>query len=450
MDRSNVLLVVLDSVRAANTSLLGHPNRTTPTLDRFAERATVYRQARAPGVWSLPSHVSLFTGLDVPEHGVTIDRRIEPGHTVFEALAETGYATGVFTSNVYITDHPVGIGDCFETVVGVPESVPSEYGVSGEFEMDHPTGFWYAERFLEWVDDAHATDGSWAACVNVMDGHRPYLPEPEYDRWGEEDAREVQRELGRGEFVWGFYGERYPYWYLAALEGLYDGAIRQADAVLSRLFAGLEERGELEGTLVVICSDHGDGLGEFSAVPSEPRCIAHTLGTNEALTHVPLVVKAPGQTEGREVDDLATLTRFPAAVEPFTDPDSEGADADEGVFAAPNGRCLTYRDRIDGPKLDAARRYCGDRYREFVSESVAVYEDRPGRAVRKHAQWGDEAVGTTVYGARAEVIEGPIDPASVSAALSNYPRRDIGTDREESEEDLDPAVRAHLADIGYL
>jgi arylsulfatase A-like enzyme len=450
MDRPNVLLVVLDSVRAANTSLLGHRNRTTPTLDRFAEHATVYRQARAPGVWSLPSHVSLFTGLEVPEHGVTIDRRIEPSHTVFEGLESEGYATGVFGSNVYITDHPVGVGDCFGTVVGVPESVPDGYAVSGEFEMSHPTGFWYAERFLEWVDDAHTNDGSWAACVNVMDGHRPYLPEPEYDRWGEEDAREVQRELGRGEFVWGFYGERYPYWYLAALEGLYDGAVRQADAVLSRLLVGLEERGVLEGTLVVICSDHGDGLGERSAVPGEPRCIAHTLGTNEALTHVPLVVKAPGQTEGRKVDDLATLTRFPAAVEEFAGPDGSVPDTDSGVFAAPNGRCLTYRGEIDGPKLDASRRYCGDRYEEYVSESVAVYEDRPGRAIRKRAMWGDEAVGTTVYGARAEVIEGPVEAEAVAEVLSGYPLRDIGTDREADEEDLDPAVRAHLADIGYL
>ncbi|WP_331235493.1 sulfatase [Natronorarus salvus] len=449
MDRPNVLLVVLDSVRAANTSLSGHRHRTTPALDRFAERATVYRQARAPGVWSLPSHVSLFTGLDVPEHGVTIDRRIEPGHTVFERLEGRGYATGVFSSNVYITAHPVGIGDRFGTVVGVPESVPEGFEVSGEFEMAHPTGFWYAERFLEWVDERE-NGKPWAACVNVMDAHRPYLPEPGYDRWGEEDAREVQRELGRGEFVWKFYGERYPYWYLAALEGLYDGAVRQADAVLHRLLRGLEERDGFDDTLVVVCSDHGDGLGELSAVPSEPRCIAHTLGTNEALTHVPLVVKAPAQTEGREVDELASLTRFPAAVEAFTDPDSGGADTDDSVFAAPDGRCLTYRDEIDGPKLDAARRYCGDRYGEFVSESVAVYGDLPGRAVGKRAMWDGEAVRSTVYGARAEVIEGPVEPDEVSAALSGYPLRDIGTDRDECEEELGPAVRAHLADIGYL
>ena len=450
MDRPNVLLVVLDSVRAANTSLLGHRNRTTPTLDRFAERATVYRQARAPGVWSLPSHVSLFTGLEVPEHGVTIDRRLEPGQTVFEERESEGYATGVFGSNVYITDHPVGIGDCFETVVGVPGSVPAGYEVSGEFEMGHPAGFWYAERFLEWAEGVEESGTPWAACVNVMDGHRPYLPEPAYDRWGEEDAREVQRELGRGEFVWQFYGERHPYWYLAALEGLYDGAIRQADAVLDRLLSGLEERGAFDDTLVVVCSDHGDGLGERSFVPGEPRCIAHTLGTNEALTHVPLVVKSPGQSEGREIDDLAALTRFPAAVEAFTDEDGAAPDADEGVFAASNGRCLTYRGEIDGPKLDAARRYCGERYDEFVSESVAVYEDRPGRAIAKRARWGEEAVETAVYAARAEVIEGPVEADAVSEVLAEYSLRDIGIDREESEEELDPAVRAHLADIGYL
>jgi arylsulfatase/arylsulfatase A len=450
MNRPNVLLVVLDSVRAANVSLLGYEEPTTPVLERFARWATTYRQARAPGTWSLPSHVSLFTGRSVPDHGVTIEDRLDPGHTVFEELAGRGYETGVFSSNVYITAHPVGIGEAFDTVCGVPREFPDANAIPGEFEMSHPDGFWYADRFHEWVE---GRTGPWAACVNVMDGHRPYLPRPEYDGWGDDDARQVQRELGRGEFVWNFYGGRYPYWYLSALEGLYDGAIRQADAVAERILEGLGDR--LENTLVVVCADHGDGLGERSAVEGGPRCIAHTLGTHEALLHVPLVVKLPGQHQAKEIDDLATLQRFPDAVRAVVDGDDghkgrtvEGRP-DEGLFVAEGGTCLVSRGEIDGPKLRAAREYCGDGYEGYVARASVVYEDRDV-GVGKVESWGDRAAASTVYGPRAVVREGEADAERVRSRVESERGPGIATPRETDEEGLPEEVRRHLADIGYL
>jgi hypothetical protein len=67
----NVLLVVLDSVRSANTSVDGYAEPTTPFLARFADSATHYTQARSPGSWSLPNHISIVTGRRVAEHRVT-------------------------------------------------------------------------------------------------------------------------------------------------------------------------------------------------------------------------------------------------------------------------------------------------------------------------------------------------------------------------------------------
>jgi arylsulfatase/arylsulfatase A len=435
-ERPNVLLVVLDSVRAGNVSHLGYEAETTPFLERFADRALTYRQARAPGTWSLPSHVSVFTGRSVPDHSVHVTDRLEPGHTVFEELGEQGYETGVFSSNVYITDHPVGIGDAFDTVCGVPSEVPEPHRVPGEFDMSHPDGFWYADRFGSWLDDR---TGPWAACVNVMDGHRPYLPRPEYDRWGDEDARQVQAELGRGEFVWGFYGGRYPYWYLSALETLYDGAIRQADAVAERVIGALEERGLFEDTLVVVTADHGDGLGERSAIPGGPRCIAHTLGTHEALLHVPLLVSAPGLAPGT-TDRLATLRRFPDAVRALLDGDEPAFDVDS---------CVVTRRPIDGPKLRTAREYCTDHER-YVAEAAAVYEDRPGRAVAKTESWGDRAAASTVYGPGAVVREGTADTETLAARVDTERGAGIALPRDTDAEELPEEVRQHLADIGYL
>ncbi len=467
VDQPNVLLIVLDSVRAANTSLHDHRRETTPFLESFAADSTVYGQARAPSTWSLPSHASIWTGRAAPDHGIEITTTANPGHSVWDALSEVGYTTGVFSSNVYITDHPVGLGEPFDTVQGVPSELPAGYEQPGEFDVEAPNGFWYVEQFLDWSRDRTEP---WAACVNVMDGHRPYLPLEAYDEWGDSEAWQVQSEIGRGQFVWQFYGDRYPLWYLAALERLYDGAIRQADAVTERLLQTLADRGRLDDTLVVVTADHGDGLGEPSPVPDGPASIAHTLGTHEHLTHVPLIVRAPGQTAGAVVDDLATLSRFPAAVRRWVPALSDGADSatetagavgtrqrtesddprDDGVFVAPGGESLTYRRPIDGPKLRTAEEYCGEDYERYVGDSAALYRDLGGTAVEKVALWRGDAVRVVAHDAQGRLRTGTEDPAVVTDRIDAA--RDgpsLATPRDQDEEELPDEVLEHLANIGY-
>jgi len=466
----NVLLVVLDSVRAANTSLHDHRRETTPFLSSFASTATVYGQARAPSTWSLPSHASIWTGESVPSHGIEITTTADEGHSVWDALGAAGYETGVFSSNVYVTDHPVGLGEPFDTVCGVPSEVPADHQQPGDFEMEAPTGFWYADQFLDWVDDRRGGSGPtdsaasgddtepWAACVNVMDGHRPYLPLPTYDEWGDEEARRLQSEIGRGQFVWQFYGDRHPFWYLDALERLYDGAVRQADAVVERVVGGLAERGLLDGTLVVITADHGDGLGEPSPVPDGPASVAHTLGTHEHLTHVPLLVRAPGQTTPRRVDDLATPARFPAAVDRwvssvsgFADetPDEAAArDTDDGTFTTPE--LLVYRRPVDGPKLRTAREFCGDDHERYVSVSAALYRDLVGTDVEKLAYWDGEAVRVHAHDAQGRLRTGTGDPTVVTDRVAaERAGPSLATPREQDEAELPDEVLNHLANIGY-
>ncbi|MFC6974015.1 sulfatase-like hydrolase/transferase [Halomicroarcula sp. GCM10025709] len=213
----NVLLVVLDSVRAHNCSLYGHRRPTTPFLESLAAESTVYTQARAPSNWSLPSHVSLFTGLEAHEHRVTVHDRLLPGNTVFETLAAEGYDTGLFTENGFVASHKVGLKDAFQTVETVPDSCPGGYDTTAL--NPGPDGFYYADSFDSWVTDR---DGPWAACVNFMDAHRPFEPRAAFDRWGDDEARALQRDLPT-RWEWAFHGGDRPYWQLNGLEALYDG-----------------------------------------------------------------------------------------------------------------------------------------------------------------------------------------------------------------------------------
>lgn len=451
MDAPNVLLVVLDCVRAKNTSLLGHRRETTPFLSTFAESATTYTQARTTASWSLPAHASLFTGVPSEGHRLCITERLEPGQTVFDFLAGEGYDTGVFTENPYLTIHPSNLRACFENVVTErPDSTDVDDPDETRKRVD---GFWYADRFTEWVDDRA---GPWAACVNLMDAHTPYETREASDEWSDPLSRRVHDELPI-KWEWGVYDGRIPPVVGSLLEPLYDGAIRQADAVLKRLLGALDARAELDDTLVVVTADHGDGFGEPAHVPAEPPAIMHGMGTHEELFHVPLVVKAPGQSRGRTVTSLATLANFPDAVLAAFD----GATDDAGWFVPENGRTTAYQAPPDGQTAAKADQHT-DHPERFRRPAAIVYEDGPGDTVYKRAAWGEDTYSAVVRGRRAEVTdERTIEahPTAVTDAVAERSEHlDISPLAEgeadmaeyETDEFEDVDLEARLESLGYL
>jgi arylsulfatase/arylsulfatase A len=444
MDAPNVLLVVADSLRARNVSALGYRRETTPFLESFASEATVYTQARSPSNWTVPSHVSLFTGYETVEHGLDHTTALEPGHTIFEELGERGYETGLFSDNPFLTDHECGLDGPFGHVRGSPDSFESAYATNGSLG-DWPNGFWYAERTLEWVD---ARTGPWAACVNLMDTHRPYEPLEEYDRWSDDRVRALQEALGY-KWHWEFLSENLSLGFLRLLESVYDGGVRQADAVFERLMAGLDEQGVLEDTLVVFCGDHGEGFGEPTVHPEEPPAVSHRIGTGDVMYHVPLVVRAPGQRSGRVVHGLAGLTPFPDVVRAhaFGERPVDGAG-----FARPE---LFASQAPIGPMMrEEATRVCGDG-EPFARHARLRYRDRPGDEVDKRAAWGEAGYRSLLRG-RRESTDSVEDAGPVLEAFDAVPTVDIGTPLEsftefegESDTRVAEELDERLAALGY-
>jgi len=476
MSPPNVLLIILDSVRARNTSLHDYPRPTTPFLQDFGSVATVYHQARSPSIHSVSSHASIFTGLHVEEHGVTDHASsLDPTATIWHELAsEHDYETGMFSPNVIVTvtsnlsepfHHldgprrddrdryfedalsPTDIEGRLERTEYLRECFQSEkpvraaanglfflYNDRGEYDPTEEGGFEYVDSFLDWSADV---DGPWASCLNLMDAHYPYVPAAEYDRWGGEELQALHDELpappSREIAATG------NWWKLRAIESLYDGCISQADAVMEYLVEQLRERNELEDTLLVITSDHGEGFGEHSQLNSDVQMADHGWGIDEVLTHVPLIVHHPSRSDPGDEAGLASLTRFPTVVR-------EEVGGDAGSFAVGDDGALASTYRLEAPE-EVLPSACPNRS-SYAGPWRAVYSDDEN-GVCKHAVNGERSVSIRIHSARESQQLGEGDVSLVEERFAALHDAGVNTSERDGRS-LDAEVETQLEELGYL
>lgn len=474
MRKPNILLVVLDSVRARNTSLHGHGNQTTPYLETLTKEAHVYEQARAPSIHSVSSHASIFTGLHVPEHGVTAhESELSPESTIWHELAsEQGYVTGLFSPNVVVTMSS-NLADAFTTVDGPrgdlrlrlfqdvlsPMDIEghqtnTEYlrhclnsnkpirailnglyfirGGSGGGDVDESAPV-YVNSFLDW---SASVDGPWAACLNLMDAHYPYVPKPQLE-WGSKELRDIHdnTESPHSESI----TKSGDYWKLRSFESLYDGCIRQADAAVELLVESLRTRGDLKDTLVVITSDHGEGFGEWSRLNSNVRMVDHSWGIHEVLTHVPLLVRPPGEGDSHRRDALASLTRFPNVVR-------ETILNNDPSFAVKN-HALASTHRLKQPKkvLPESVINCS----AYAGPWRAVYKTDDNGDVWKHATQGSNTISLKIPDAQSAIVYSSMQDNIINTVYGDLETTDIRVG-ERDKNNLDADIEQKLENLGYL
>jgi arylsulfatase A-like enzyme len=489
VSRPNILLVILDSLRARNCSLHGYDRETTPYLSDLADSAVVYEQARAPSIHSISSHASIFTGRHVTEHGITEHKSfVKPEATVWNRLrTDHGYETGLFTPNVIVTQTS-NLGTVFDTCVGPKrakfrlfegglapldiqgKTTSREYlraalrheapvrsvlngmykkleSRGGSHDPETEDASVYTGELLDWVE---ARSGPWAACLNLMDTHTPFAPSSEFDRWSDERARAARRRVESGDEPEPFSDE---FWdHLAALEPLYDGTIRRADAAIEGLVDALDAADELEDTLLVVTSDHGEAFGERSALAPEVRLRHHSWGIDEVLTHVPLVVRPPGGCAGTRIRRPATLTQFPDVVMRAVEgADSAGAASGfvpDGDVVASTFRIVPPGDELDLPASEREQ-YFGPWeavYRPAETEDVDSAE--PGSVV-KYARRGTQSATFVVPDARTVEKRGDSDEGVVESVFSTF--TDAGVKLgAASEREVTDDVEDRLSDLGYL
>jgi arylsulfatase A-like enzyme/thioredoxin-like negative regulator of GroEL len=359
---ANVLLITVDTLRADHLAAYGYRSLETPSFDRLAHEGVTFRSAYAAVPLTLPSHATLMTGLLPSTHGVRDNGAgsLEASRqTVATTLKGRGYRTAAFVS-AFVLDRRWGLSTGFEEYfdgfqVGLAD-------LSAMARVQRTGGVtWAAAR--GWID-AHANE-RFFVWMHLFDPHTPYAP-PEPFRTRFRDR-------------------------------LYDGEIAYVDSILGEVLDELSRRSLLDKTVVMLASDHGEGLGEH-------REDEHGLLAYDSTLHVPWIVRLPdGAGAGTTVERAVGLVDvMPTILELTGTPVPSGLDGESVValMRAPSraGGDVLYAEtlyprlhfgwselvsaRDDRFKLIRGRRQELFDYRRDPGETVNVIDQHPDVASR--------------------------------------------------------------------
>ena len=326
----NILLYVVDTLRADSLGCYGHPTVETPVIDQLAREGVLFETALAPCSWTRASMASLLTGLVPRVHGAEgRDDLLAPQlELLSERLKAAGYTTACITANPNIGSF-FGFDqgfDAFEELYSRAEAgeVKTRELVT---PSDRITG-----RAMQWLD---SVERPFFLLILAIDPHSPYAPPAEYDRYGGDYAGEADGSRG-----W-INREDLNEEDQQRMRSLYWGEIAFNDHSFGELLDHLRERGSYDDTITVFTSDHGEEFWEHGQR-------GHGKALYEESVRIPMIVRAPqrvpsGQRVSRVVelvDIFPTLLAF--AGQPIPDGldgrslFASGADEDRSTFLSLN------------------------------------------------------------------------------------------------------------------
>jgi arylsulfatase A-like enzyme len=247
----------------------GYRRATTPAISRLAREGVTFRSAYTPVPLTLPAHSSIFTG-QLPFHngvrdngGFFLDANTPTLATILKGV---GFRTAGFVS-AFVLDSRWGIANGFERYYDDFSVSAADLTAMARVQRSGAETWSEARRWL----DEHANE-KFFAWVHLFEPHSPYTPPEPY----------------RSEYA----------------DRPYDGEIAYSDAMVAQMVDYLERIHALEDTLIVLLSDHGEGLGDHGEDE-------HGLLAYDSTLHVPWIMRLPRQTAaGRIVDKPVSLVDF--------------------------------------------------------------------------------------------------------------------------------------------
>lgn len=363
--RPNVLLIVIDTLRAENLSCYGYERETTPSIDSLAAAGTLWTSCIAQSSWTLPGFTSILTGTSERTHGAGIsnevqniddrsewqrwDNMLHPDAPYLPTmLRDAGYRTyGHF--NTAFVDSTHGFSRGFDHYA-CQLSQPADADV-------------IVQHFMSWVDST-GSEEPFFALLHLFDPHQPYDPPSPYDtlfgplaeehriRWNmtrDSTGRTVHDPENRQHYI-----------------DLYDGEIAFADARLAGLFSFIRSEGLAENTVIIIVADHGEEFLEHGGFD-------HGHAFFQEIVHIPLILSGPNIPPGTR--DTSWVGQFDIAPTILAMLDMEVPDVMEGsdllslqsasraipssgrLYTENSWICSVVRDGVKTLRMDADSRY---------------------------------------------------------------------------------------------
>ena len=294
-DRPNVVLFVVDTLRADSLGAYGHPEVRTPAFDRLAAEGTLFERAYAPSSWTRASMASLLSAVRPETHGAEGREDALPAELTLlsEHFQRSGYHTGLITANP-------NIGSFFGFDQGFDDFV--------ELYARRDSGYVRAVELVTRGDEVAQAVEAWLAeaprpsllVVLSIDPHSPYQPPAEFDLYGGDytgAADGSQESITRPDLS---EADR------ARIRSLYLGEVSYSDRILERVLRALDDDAPAAGTVFALTSDHGEEFWEHGRR-------GHALALFEESIRVPLVIRYPGTVPaGARVDEsVETIDLYP-------------------------------------------------------------------------------------------------------------------------------------------
>jgi len=410
---SDLILIVLDTLRADRLSLYGHARATDPFLARWAREASVYEQVHAVGTRTIPTHAALLSGRYPVDSGARHYGGLPQGSsTLASELARRGVATFALTDGPLVSAAE-GFDQGFDEFTGLYEPPRRKF-----------------EAFLERVEESAARGERYFGFLHTYAVHEPYsVSARERESAGMEPPSGVLRPVPSAPLRPIFdrvAALQDPAPVVDFLSAEYDAGIAALDRDLAWLLSRLEERGLLDRAVVALTSDHGEEFLEHGRL-SHGHQFPHP-----ELTRVPLVVRAAGGGPGRRVE--GTLSQVEIADLLLREVGLE-ATFDEPCHAPGRAAAfVTTRHYEDHP--------IGEYFTGTVHEGDCQYAEvrrrDGGEVLEAGFRVGDAAACETRREALAEVL----------ACLRRAQER-ASQPGEEAAGELDPLVRQRLRALGY-
>ena len=317
----NLLLIVMDTVRAQNTSMHGYRRLTTPFLDHISQKGVQFERAFSTSNWTLPSHASMFTGRWHHELSVGWEAPLDDTYpTLGEVLYDHGYLTSGFVANTEYCSYDFGLDRGFvhyedygTSAADVLNSASLGRLAAGNPTLRRKMNFFdilgrknaakINQDFLGWL--SRTNQRPFFSFINYYDAHDPYLPPQPYKNKFGPTERDV---LLIDELMYSEEPVDIPGAFIQAELDAYDGALAYIDQLIRSLMDELGRMGELENTLLIITSDHGEEFGEHGL-------FRHTNSLYLPTLFVPLTILFPGGVpDAMVVSNEVSLRDLPATV----------------------------------------------------------------------------------------------------------------------------------------